>query len=158
MAAAVFAAGAGAIGDYRRSAPSSAEGRGWFTPGPGRPPSVGQLSIPERTPEVRWETVVPRTRVAAAIAAYICGPIPTRSPPSTSIRWRTCCPEPVSAGRGRCQCETTVAELGGARGSPVRARRVQLERRSAVGSSRRVGVLPGSGRSLIEEAAGLATS
>ena len=59
VAAAVFAAGAGRIGDYEDCA-FAAEGKGWFTPGPEAHPAVGQLSIPERAPEVRWETVVPR--------------------------------------------------------------------------------------------------
>ena len=45
VAAAVFEAGAGGIGDYEGCA-FSLEGRGWFTPGPEAHPTIGQLSIP----------------------------------------------------------------------------------------------------------------
>ena len=57
MAGAVFAAGAGVIGDYTECA-FTLTGQGWFTPGAGANPTIGHLNLPERTPEVRWETVV----------------------------------------------------------------------------------------------------
>ena len=70
VAAAVFAAGAGGIGGYKDCA-FAAEGTGWFTPMPGSQPAVGEVSRPERAPEVRWETVVPRGRLTGALRAYV---------------------------------------------------------------------------------------
>jgi dinuclear metal center YbgI/SA1388 family protein len=151
VTAAVFAAGAGRIGDYEGCA-FAAEGRGWFTPGPDAHPAVGQLSIPERTPEVRWETVVPRNRLGAVISAYI-GAHPYEEPafdvyPVEDVRTRT------GLGRsGILRQETKAAELAARvaalfelttctwSGDPGRA-------------VRRIAVLPGSGRSLMTEAAG----
>jgi dinuclear metal center YbgI/SA1388 family protein len=152
VATAVFAAGAGVIGEYEGCAFAS-EGRGWFTPGLGAHPAVGQLSIPERTPELRWETVLPRNRVTAAITAYISAH-PYEEPafdiyPLEDARTRT------GLGRqGTLPCETSVAELA-ARTAAL----FELDHVSWSGEGarplRRVGVLPGSGRSLLQEAAGL---
>jgi dinuclear metal center YbgI/SA1388 family protein len=152
VAAAVFRAGAGGIGDYVECA-FAAEGRGWFTPGPGAHPAVGQLSIPERTAEVRWETVVPRNGIAMVIGAYIAAH-PYEEPafdvyPVENVLTRT------GLGRqGTVACETTVAEL-----AARVARTFELDTVSWTGDEvrpvRKVGVLPGSGRSLLQEAAGL---
>jgi dinuclear metal center YbgI/SA1388 family protein len=152
VASAVFAAGAGGIGDYEGCA-FSAEGRGWFTPSPDARPAVGQLGIPERTPEVRWETVLPRNRMAAGVTAYISAH-PYEEPavdvyPVEDVLTRT------GLGRqGTLARETTVAELA-ARAAAL----FELDACSWSGdgarTARRVGVLPGSGRSLLQEASGL---
>jgi dinuclear metal center YbgI/SA1388 family protein len=152
VAAAVFHAGAGAIGEYRDCA-FSTEGTGWFTPGSGAHPTIGETSVPERAPEVRWETVVPRGRVAAAVAAYLSAH-PYEEPafdlyPMEDVLTRT------GLGRqGMLASPTTVAELA--------KRTASLFELGTSGWSgdgarivRRVGVLPGSGRSLLPEAADL---
>ena len=65
---AVFAAGAGVIGDYTRCSFYS-EGTGTFFGGEGTAPSVGEAGREERHPEFRVETVVPAERVDAVVAA-----------------------------------------------------------------------------------------
>jgi hypothetical protein len=68
--AAVFAAGAGRIGDYERCS--------WYTPGTGTflggkktDPTIGDPGREEREPELRVETVVPGDRVEAVVAALL---------------------------------------------------------------------------------------
>jgi hypothetical protein len=69
--AAVFAAGAGAIGDYTECA-WFVEGTGQFRPGPGANPAIGAVGNLERLPEHRVEVTVPkplRQQVVAALRA-----------------------------------------------------------------------------------------
>jgi hypothetical protein len=65
---AVFAAGAGRIGDYERCSWYTA-GTGTFLGGESTDPSVGQPGREERVAELRVETVVPAGRVAEVVAA-----------------------------------------------------------------------------------------
>jgi hypothetical protein len=65
---AVFAAGAGRIGDYERCSWYT-EGTGTFRALPGASPTVGQVGGEERVPEVRLETVFPDERRDAVVAA-----------------------------------------------------------------------------------------
>jgi hypothetical protein len=65
---AVFAAGAGVIGDYERCA-FYTEGTGTFRGGEGTQPSVGQAGRDERVAELRVETVVPDGHQDAVVAA-----------------------------------------------------------------------------------------
>jgi hypothetical protein len=65
---AVFAAGAGRIGDYERCS-WYAEGTGTFRPLPGASPSVGAVGAEERVPELRLETVFPEERQGEVVAA-----------------------------------------------------------------------------------------
>jgi hypothetical protein len=65
---AVFAAGAGRIGDYERCS--------WYTPGTGTflggestSPAVGERGQEERVPEVRLETVYPVERETEVVQA-----------------------------------------------------------------------------------------
>jgi hypothetical protein len=65
---AVFAAGAGRIGEYERCS--------WYTPGTGTflaragaDPAIGEVGREERVPELRVETVVPVDRVGAVVQA-----------------------------------------------------------------------------------------
>ena len=65
---AVFAAGAGRIGEYERCS-WYAEGTGTFFGGEGTSPSVGERGVEERVPELRLETVFPAERQADVVAA-----------------------------------------------------------------------------------------
>jgi hypothetical protein len=65
---AVFAAGAGRIGDYERCSWYT-EGTGTFLGGESAEPSVGEKGREERVPELRLETVFPEDRHDDVIAA-----------------------------------------------------------------------------------------
>jgi hypothetical protein len=67
---AVFAAGAGRIGEYERCSWYTA-GTGTFLGGESTAPATGEAGREERTPELRVETVVPGDRAEVAIAALI---------------------------------------------------------------------------------------
>jgi hypothetical protein len=65
---AVFAAGAGQIGDYTRCSWYTA-GTGTFLAGAGTDPSVGRAGREERVSELRVETVVPAERAGDVVRA-----------------------------------------------------------------------------------------
>jgi hypothetical protein len=65
---AVFAAGAGRIGDYERCSWYT-EGTGTFRALPGASPVVGEVGEEERVPELRLETVFPSERRDEVVAA-----------------------------------------------------------------------------------------
>jgi hypothetical protein len=65
---AVFAAGAGRIGEYERCS-WYAEGTGTFLGGAGTDPTVGERGVEERVPELRLETVFPEERREEVVAA-----------------------------------------------------------------------------------------
>jgi hypothetical protein len=65
---AVFAAGAGRIGNYERCS-WYAEGTGTFRGLPGASPTVGTVGADERVSELRLETVFPEDRHSDVIAA-----------------------------------------------------------------------------------------
>ena len=65
---ALFAAGAGRIGDYEHCSWYT-EGTGTFLGGVGTSPSVGQPGREERVNELRLETVFPAERQGEVIAA-----------------------------------------------------------------------------------------
>ena len=65
---AVFAAGAGRIGDYERCSWAT-EGTGTFRALPGARPALGGVGEDERVPETRLETVFPEERQAEVVAA-----------------------------------------------------------------------------------------
>jgi len=67
---AVFAAGAGRIGDYERCS-WYAEGTGTFLAGEGADPTIGDVGREERIRELRVETVVPAARAADVVRALI---------------------------------------------------------------------------------------
>ena len=66
--AAVFAAGAGRIGEYERCSWYTA-GTGTFLGGESSDPAIGERGIEEHVPELRVETVVPGDRLADVVAA-----------------------------------------------------------------------------------------
>ena len=65
---ALFAAGAGRIGDYERCSWYT-EGTGTFLGGEGTDPAVGESGREERVPELRLETVYPEEREAEVVEA-----------------------------------------------------------------------------------------
>ena len=65
---AVFAAGAGRIGDYERCSWYT-EGTGTFRGLPGANPVIGEVGEEERVPELRLETVFPAERRNEVVAA-----------------------------------------------------------------------------------------
>jgi hypothetical protein len=67
---AVFAAGAGRIGEYERCSWYAA-GTGTFLPRAGAQPAIGEVGREERVPELRVETVVPVDRAGEIVRALI---------------------------------------------------------------------------------------
>lgn len=65
---AIFAAGAGRIGDYERCSWYT-EGTGTFFGGEGTDPAAGERGQEERVPELRLETVFPADREDEVVAA-----------------------------------------------------------------------------------------
>jgi hypothetical protein len=65
---AVFAAGAGRIGDYERCSWYT-EGTGTFLGGEGTDPTLGERGREERVPELRLETVYPAHREEDVVRA-----------------------------------------------------------------------------------------
>ena len=65
---AVFAAGAGRIGDYERCSWYT-EGTGTFLGGEGTEPAIGEPGREEQVPEFRLETILPAERVEEVVAA-----------------------------------------------------------------------------------------
>ena len=67
---AVFAAGAGRIGDYERCSWYAA-GTGTFVGGEGTDPTLGEAGREEHVPELRVETVVPADRLERVVTALV---------------------------------------------------------------------------------------
>ena len=65
---AVFAAGAGTIGDYRKCSWYTA-GTGTFLADEGADPSVGEIGREQRVNELRVETVIPAEIASQVVAA-----------------------------------------------------------------------------------------
>ncbi len=65
---AVFAAGAGAIGNYSDCG-FSADGTGTFLPMEGAKPAIGKKGQLEKVLEIRFETIVPAEKLDAVVAA-----------------------------------------------------------------------------------------
>jgi hypothetical protein len=65
---ALFAAGAGRIGEYERCSWYTG-GTGTFLGGAGTTPTVGERGVEERVPEQRLETVFPEERLEEVVAA-----------------------------------------------------------------------------------------
>jgi hypothetical protein len=67
---AVFAAGAGRIGDYERCS-WYANGTGTFLAREGADPAIGEVGREERVAELRVETVVPAEHAQAIVRALV---------------------------------------------------------------------------------------
>jgi len=70
VADAVFAAGAGAIGNYSHCG-FTAQGQGTFLPLGGARPAIGKRGTFEKVPELRFETIVPADKLAKVITAML---------------------------------------------------------------------------------------
>ena len=66
--AALYAAGAGQVGDYKDCS-FQTPGTGTFTPGAGTQPAIGATGQPEAVAEMRLEVLLPLHRQAAVLAA-----------------------------------------------------------------------------------------
>ena len=67
---AVFAAGAGRIGEYERCSWQTS-GVGRFLPGAGSNPTIGEVGREERVDELRVETVMPAERTQDVVRALV---------------------------------------------------------------------------------------
>ncbi len=67
---AVFAAGAGRIGEYERCSWYTS-GTGTFLAGESTDPAIGERGREERAPELRVETVVPGGRLDSVVSALL---------------------------------------------------------------------------------------
>ena len=153
VSAAVFAAGAGRIGEYADCA-FAANGEGWFRAGEGAHPTVGDLGRSERVPEVRWETVVPQDRVGEVVRAYL------RAHPYEEPAFDMYPVDDVIArggiGRvGALSPPRSLRRLAGDVGGLLGTHRVQHTGDPA-SMVERVACIPGSGGSLLEQAAQVA--
>jgi ribonuclease HI len=151
VARAVFATGAGRIGDYEDCA-FATEGVGWFSGGPATRPAVGRPGTPERVAEVRWEVVVPRDALAAAVRAYVSAH-PYEEPAFDLYPVENVAPR-VGLGRVGSLPAADTVEVLAARVAETFA--VQGVSWSGEGTRpvTRVAVLPGSGRGALDSAAG----
>ena len=70
VADAVFAAGAGHIGNYSHCG-FAAQGQGTFLPLEGARPTIGKRGTFEKVPELRFETIVPADKLAKVITAML---------------------------------------------------------------------------------------
>jgi len=153
VAQAVFRAGAGRIGDYLDCA-FSAEGQGWFRPGEGAHPYVGEVGRSEQVSEVRWETVVPRHRLREVITSYVAAH-PYEEPVFDVYPVENVLPR-VGLGRlGSLDRPMSLVQLVERVVETFGCVDVAYCGESDMAVTR-VAVLPGSGRSLLEAAAGRA--
>ena len=150
---AVFAAGAGVIGEYRDCS-FWTPGTGGFVPLTGAQPTVGGVGERSEVGEARWETVVPAVRVAAVVRAYIAAH-PYEEPafdiyPLQNVRARW--------GQGRVGRLRTPVPLVSVVANMASV--LGLGELAYAGSSEklvdRVAVVTGSGGSLLEDTAGVA--
>lgn len=68
VADAIFAAGAGAIGNYTRCS-FRTKGEGTFQPQEGATPAIGRIGHDEQVEEMRLESIVPADKIGAVVAA-----------------------------------------------------------------------------------------
>lgn len=115
VAEAVFAAGAGHIGDRSKYTQCSfrTSGTGTFKGDPDTNPAVGRPGIYERVAEIRFETILPALRAAEVVAALFAAH-PYEVPAFDLLQMHTP-PEPVGLGRyaqlPRPMALSTLADL-----------------------------------------------
>ncbi len=148
VSAAMTGAGAGRIGDYHGCI-FRTPGIGSFTPGEGASPVVGAPGEAEEVEEARLETIVP-TRALDRVLAALVEAHPYEEPPYDVYEVRS---NAAFSGRiGSLVPPTGLGDLAATVGEVLAApsMRVSGDDREV----RRVAVLPGSGSSMIREAAG----
>ena len=149
---AVTAAGAGAIGDYD-SCTWSTEGEGRFRPLAGASPAIGTVGELEVVPEVRVESVLPRSRRTAVVQALLAAH-PYEEPAYDVVPLADPGTSTTGTGRVGTVAETTLEEFAGrvAAALPATAHGVRV-----AGDPgrvvRRVAVCGGAGDFLLDELA-----
>jgi dinuclear metal center YbgI/SA1388 family protein len=150
---AVYAAGAGEIGEYRECG-YELRGEGTFLPSDQARPHIGSPGVRERVDEIRWETVVPTGVVSRAVRALI------SSHPYEEPAFDIYPIENVlsSTGQGRVGRLLNTLSLAGL--AETVAETFGLREVSYTGDPEtrmdRVAVVPGSGGSLMDAAASAA--
>jgi dinuclear metal center YbgI/SA1388 family protein len=146
---ALAAAGAGRIGGYERCA-WWADGTGTFVAGEGTRPAVGSPGERTETPERRVETVVPASRVGAAVAALRAAH-PYEEPAYDVLP--TLVPHDRGVGRvGDLARATTLGEYAAVVRGALPAAGPRAGRRRRRRPVRRVAVCGGAGDDLIDAA------
>ena len=120
---ALFVAGAGRIGNYRECS-FRADGTGTFFGTDGANPSVGQTLRREEVGESRLEVVVPKARLADAVAALRAAH--SYEEPAFDIYPLKAAPAGGSGRVGELPQPRTVADLGRALRASLRANAVQV--------------------------------
>jgi dinuclear metal center YbgI/SA1388 family protein len=148
---ALFAAGAGVIGDYEHCS-WSVTGQGTFFGGEGTSPVAGVAGRDEEVVERRLEVVVPRRLRRRVIAAYV-GAHPYEEPAFDIMPLEN---EVASLGLGRLGALPAVTTLADLVARVAAALRLPSLRYAGDGSRevRRVAVLPGSGGEAIARGVG----
>ncbi|MHB8869306.1 MAG: Nif3-like dinuclear metal center hexameric protein [Thermoleophilia bacterium] len=150
---AVFAAGAGRIGAYEGCA-FEMRGEGTFVPGRDARPAVGSVGVPERVPEVRFETVVPSRLVPRVVQALI------DAHPYEEPTFDIYPVEDVLMGGGQGRVGRTRAQISLVSLAETAAEVFDLPEVCYAGDPEQVidtvAVVTGSGSSLMEAAAGAA--
>lgn len=151
---AVFAAGAGHIGDYARCS-FRTNGTGTFFGEAGASPAVGEAGRLETVTEVRVETVLPRAKMTAVLAA-LRATHPYEEVAFDLVRLAPRPPEGPPRGLGRIGSIARISRRAFVDGVK-RALGVPhlLVAGSIDGDVERVAVAAGSGKSLVGEAVGM---
>ncbi len=144
--AALFAAGAGTIGDYRHCS-FTAAGTGSFLPVAGAHPSIGEVGRDELVPEMRLEMIFPTGREGEIVAAL--AEASSYEEPAYDIYPLESVRHNAGIGRlGEISPERPLADLAG-----MAAELFGLSEARYLGdagrSVRRIAVAPGGGASLI---------
>jgi dinuclear metal center YbgI/SA1388 family protein len=143
---ALFAAGAGSIGDYEHCS-WSAEGQGTFLPTEGAAPVVGEVGRDQATAETRIEVVFPRRLRRRVLAAYV-GAHPYEEPAFDIVAVDNVLPR---LGLGRVGVLPAALPLAAFAAEVAAVLRQPSLRYAGDGARlvRRVAVLPGSGAAAI---------
>ena len=151
--AAVFAAGAGVIGDYEHCS-FALPGTGTFLPREGAHPTVGTVGADNTTDEVRLEVVVPRSARRAVLDAFVAA----HSYEEPAYDVYPVEDELPTVGLGRVGYLERPLELGELAATVARVVHLPSVRVCGDQGRRvtRVAVLPGSGSTAIPAAAGVA--
>ena len=151
--AALAQAGAGSIGDYD-SCSYTTSGEGRFRPLPGANPTIGGVGDVEVVDEARIESILPRSRRTAVVAAML-AVHPYEEPAYDVVELADPRREPTGTGRVGTLAETTLADFAAQVSAVLPATahgvRVAGDPDRVV---RRVAVCGGAGDFLLDELAG----